>query len=306
MFGTSGESFRPEDAMGRPLTEDLRLQGRVAAGEAFTSEFLLTGPDGNRTWYEAMGQPVGDASGERLGIIIIRNITDRSLRALQDEFLALASHELRTPLTSLSGSLQMLQRRLADSGDERMIRQLDVARIQTRQLTALIRDLVDVVRLQTGRLVLDTVQTDLRTIIRDAADASEPITQGKPIELDLPDEPLVASVDPNRLSQVLMNLINNAVTHAPETDKVEIRLRAAGNQAEIRVCDNGPGVPEEERERIFARFSQLGQGSSQRYHRDGLGLGLYIAREIVVAHGGTITVDGTDDPGATFVVRLPL
>jgi two-component system CheB/CheR fusion protein len=306
MFGASGESFRPEDAMGRPLTEDLRLQDRVAAGEAFTSEFLLTGPDGNRNWYEAMGQPVEDASGERLGIIIIRNITDRSLRALQDEFLALASHELRTPLTSLSGSLQMLQRRLADSGDERMIRQLDVARIQTRQLTALIRDLVDVVRLQTGRLVLDTVQTDLRTIIRDAADASEPITQGKPIELDLPDEPLVASVDPNRLSQVLMNLINNAVTHAPETDKVEIRLRAAGNQAEIRVCDNGPGVPEEERERIFARFSQLGQGSSQRNHRDGLGLGLYIAREIVVAHGGTITVESDDQPGAIFVVSLPV
>jgi two-component system sensor histidine kinase VicK len=126
------------------------------------------------------------------------------------------------------------------------------------------------------------------------------------ITLDLPDEPLVADADPNRLSQVLMNLLNNAIIYAPDTEQVEVHLRSAGTHAELRVRDHGPGVPEGERERIFARFTQLEQGSAQRNHRDGLGLGLYIAREIVVAHGGTISVDGSAEPGATFVVRLPL
>jgi two-component system, chemotaxis family, CheB/CheR fusion protein len=305
-FGVEGEAFKPEDATGRPLAEDLRLQDRVAAGEAFTTEFLLTDPDGTRHWYEATGQPVEDTSGERLGLIVVRDITDRSLRALQDEFLALASHELRTPLTSLSGSLQLLRRRLGDSVDERAIRQLEVAQLQTRHLTTLIRDLVDIVRLQTGRLVLNNQPVDLRTIVRDAADAAESITQGQAIALDLPDEPLVANADPNRLSQVLMNLLKNAIIYAPDTERIEVQLQPAEKAAEMRVRDYGPGVPPAERERIFARFTQLEPGSSQRNHSDGLGLGLYIAREIVVAHGGTITLDESVEPGATFVVRLPL
>ncbi|HYI15136.1 MAG TPA: PAS domain-containing sensor histidine kinase, partial [Thermomicrobiales bacterium] len=287
-------------------TEELRVQDRVAAGEVFTTEFLLTDPDGTRQWYEATGQPIEDTSGVRLGIIVVRDVTDRSLRALQDEFLALASHELRTPLTSLSGSLQLLRRKLGDSVDERAIRQLEVAQLQTRHLTALIRDLVDVVRLQTGRLMLNNQPADLRTIVRDAADASEPISQGQSIQLDLPDEPMVVNADPTRLSQVLMNLLNNAIIYAPGTEQIEIQLRPDGRYAELSVRDYGPGVPEAERERIFARFTQLEPGSSQRNHSDGLGLGLYIAREIVDAHGGSITLDDSVEPGATFVVRLPL
>jgi two-component system OmpR family sensor kinase len=154
--------------------------------------------------------------------------------------------------------------------------------------------------------VLNNQPVDLRTIVRDAADAAESITQGQAIALDLPDEPLVANADPNRLSQVLMNLLKNAIIYAPDTERIEVQLQPAEKAAEMRVRDYGPGVPPAERERIFARFTQLEPGSSQRNHSDGLGLGLYIAREIVVAHGGTITLDESVEPGATFVVRLPL
>lgn len=306
MFGADGQSFRPEDAAGHPLAGRQSLQQRVASGESFTTEFLLTEPEGTRHWYEASAQPIEDAAGERLGVIVIRDITDRSLRRLQDEFLALASHELRTPLTSLAGSLQLLQRRLGDRVDEQANRQLEVARLQVSQLTALIYDLVDIVRLQTGRLRLQREQVDLTTVVRDAADAAQGLTQGQTIQTDLPDAPLIVDADRNRLTQVLMNLLNNAIVYAPGTESIDVGLHQVDGAAEIRVRDYGPGVPKEDRERIFVRFSQLELSDSQRQHSDGLGLGLYIAREIVVAHGGTLAVDGSVEQGATFVMRLPM
>ena len=306
MFGAAGESFRPEDPSGNVLTEDLRLQDRVAAGEAFTTEFLLTASDGSRHWYEAFARPIEDAIGDRMGVIVVRDVTDRSLRSLQDEFLALASHELRTPLTSLAGSLQLLQRRLGDGIDERSRQQLDVARLQTRQLTALIYDLIDIVRLQTGRLHLNTESIDIVSVVRDAVESSRDATKGQTIEIDAPAHPLIVSADRTRLTQVLTNLIDNAITYAPGTERIDIEMRKVGSQAEIRVRDYGPGIPEDERERIFARFSQLELARSERQNSDGLGLGLYIAREIVTAHNGTLTLDDEVETGSAFVVRLPI
>lgn len=306
MFGTTGETFHPEDDAGRVLVDSRSLQQRVAAGEKFTTEFMRTEPNGSRHWYEASGQPIEDAAGAQLGVIVIRDITDRSLRRLQDEFLALASHELRTPLTSLAGSLQLLQRRIGDSVDEQAIRQLEVARRQTSHLTSLIYDLVDIVRLQTGRLRLHPEEVDLAALVRDAVDAAQGITLGQEIRTTLPDAPVVATVDGNRLAQVLMNLINNAIIYAPGTESIDVELRRADGDAEIRVRDFGPGIPSEDRERIFARFSQLDLNESQDHHRDGLGLGLFIAREIATAHSGTLTVDGSVEPGAALVLRLPL
>lgn len=306
MFGVNGEGFRPEDTAGHPLPERELLQLRVASGEAFTTEFLMTEPNGTRHWYEANAQPIEDATGDQLGVMVIRDITDRSLRRLQDEFLALASHELRTPLTSLAGSLQLLQRRIGPDADEQTTRQLEVARLQTSQLTALIYDLVDIVRLQTGRLRLHREPVDLVTVVRDSVDAARGIAQDQTIQTELPDEPVILNVDRNRLAQVLMNLLNNAIAYAPGTESIEVSLRRGDGVAEIRVRDYGPGIPREDRERIFARFSQLELSESQRHHGDGLGLGLHIAREIVSAHGGTLVVDGDTEPGATFVLRLSL
>jgi two-component system CheB/CheR fusion protein len=306
MFGTTGETFLPEDDSGRPFAEDLRLQDRVAAGETFTTEFLLTDGSGVRHWYEAIAQPIVDSAGEQLGVIVIRDITDRSLRTLQDEFLALASHELRSPLTSLSGNLQLLQRRIGDSLDEHGRHQLEIVRLQTRHLASLVNELVDAVRLQTGRLSLNTEPVDLADIVRDAVAAAQGLTQGQTLDVSLPDEPVRADVDHVRLSQVLMNLLANAITYAPNTERIEVGLRRTEGWSEITVHDFGPGIPEEDRERVFQRFSQVEMSGAMHRQHDGLGLGLFIAREIVVAHGGTLTIDGTAGPGTTFLVRLPL
>jgi two-component system CheB/CheR fusion protein len=306
MFGAGGELLVPEDAAGEPLRGAAMLQQRVARGESFTADFTLTAADGIRRWFEAKAQPIAAASGEQLGVIAIRDITDRSMRQLQDEFLALASHELRSPLTSLSGNLQLILRRHGASLDEQTRRMLDVASSQTHHLTSLVNELVDVVRLQTGRMWLTTEPINLVDVVRQAVDAAQGMTDGQTIEPSLPSEPVVVAVDRIRLSQVLTNLLANAITYAPGADRIEIGVRRADGLAEVTVHDFGPGVPESERERIFQRFSQVELSESDRRQGAGLGLGLYIAREIVAAHGGTLTVEETTDPGATFIVRLPL
>jgi signal transduction histidine kinase len=133
---------------------------------------------------------------------------------------------------------------------------------------------------------------------------AETLGQGKALRLTLPSEPLIVDGDPVRLEQVLLNLITNAVEHAPETDVIDLTLRTVDGQAEIAVQDYGPGIPADEVGQIFSRFRQVSHG--RPFGSRGLGLGLYIAHEIVTEHGGTIGVDSAEGQGARFYVRLPL
>jgi signal transduction histidine kinase len=130
------------------------------------------------------------------------------------------------------------------------------------------------------------------------------LARGQRIVLESAPEPLVADVDPRRIEQVLTNLLTNAITYAPDTDQIDVRLLRSGNRAEIQVEDYGPGIPAVDLPKIFSRFFQV-ERSTQPTHQ-GLGLGLYLAKEIVGAHGGTISVDSTESKGTTFTLTLPL
>ena len=305
LFGEDGERFRPEDERGVPLEGDALPQRRALAGELVTTEFTMTQPDGTRRWFEVAGQPLVTDTGNLHGVIVIRDTTDRSLRHLQDEFLILASHELRTPLTSLSGSLQLLRRSLRTSDDDpRVNRYLDIAADQIQQLTMLTNDLVDVVRLQTGRLGMTTGPVNLNALATVAVEAAGTLTSTQTITIDAPDEPVVATCDAGRIEQVLMNLLMNAITHAPSSNYIQVRLRRLDDHAELQVRDDGQGIDADDRERIFTRFSHV--DSARRSAQPGLGIGLFIAKEIVQAHGGSIDVESAEGEGAAFTVRLPL
>jgi signal transduction histidine kinase len=130
------------------------------------------------------------------------------------------------------------------------------------------------------------------------------LADGQALVLDSEDAPVVVAGDAGRLQQVLLNLLTNALTHAPGSERVEIRLRRDGEAAELSVRDRGPGIAAEALETVFDRFAQV--DPLQRPGSAGLGLGLYIAREIVEAHGGTIAAHSAPGEGATFTVRLPL
>jgi len=303
VFGEGGD-FVPEDEQGRPLPRDAWPQRRAANGETFRAEFTVTDPDGTRRLFEANARPV-QHDGHESGVIVIRDITDRGLLRLQDELLALASHELRTPLTALFGYLQ-LHLRHVESGQtgESVHRSITRAIEQVEHLRVLVDDLLDVERLQTGKLSLRRVPTDLTALVARVVAFAESLAAGKTLRPTLPSEPLFVDGDPVRLEQVLLNLIANAVEHAPDADTIDVSLRANGSRALLDVRDYGPGIPVAEVGQIFSRFRQVGQG--RRAGSRGLGLGLYIAHEIVAEHGGTIGVDSTEGQGARFSVRLPL
>jgi two-component system CheB/CheR fusion protein len=305
MFGDTMEGLQPENEFGEPFPPERLPQRLAASGQTFVLPFTQPAPDGSRRWFEASGQPIRDDDGAEWGVVVVREITDRSLRHLQDEFLALASHELRSPLTALSGSLQMLRRRLPeDALDPRANRYIAQSIQQVNQLATLINDLGDVVRLQTGKLQATPQLLDLGHLATQMVEVARTLTERHAIEFEAPAEPLFVNADPRRIEQVMINLLNNAIAYAPDTERIDVELRRAGDMAELSVRDYGPGINPGDIERIFTRFYQS-EDLETRTH-GGLGLGLFIAREIVDAHGGTLEVASEPGAGATFTIRLPL
>jgi two-component system, chemotaxis family, CheB/CheR fusion protein len=304
-FGALPANAVLTDREGRPLPAGATLQERAARGESFSMELTSTATDGTRRWFEAVGQPIRP-NGENVSVVVIRDITDRSLRRLHDHFLATASHELRTPLTALTGYLQMMVRQMATGriDDERQRRFADQALAQARRLATLVNDLVDVTRLQNDQLTLRLEPVDLDALVKATADVAQGLAQGQKIEVEADDGSVIVNGDSGRLEQVLLNLLNNALTHASESERLILRLRRLDGQAEIQVQDFGPGIPAGQLPDLFSRFYRAERPGGRSH--TGLGLGLFIARELVAAHGGTIDVESREGEGTTFTVRLPL
>jgi two-component system, chemotaxis family, CheB/CheR fusion protein len=301
-FGPS-RTFVPEDELGQPLPEADWPQHRAANGESFTMLFTLRQSDGTRRWYEGSGQPLLINGVQQGGVVVIRDVTDRSLRHLQEQFLAVAGHELRTPLTALSLSIDLAARQIERSGDERLQQHIARAAQQTRRLTELAHEIVDVVRLSSASLQIERTPIDLSDLTRRVVDTIQIIAGEQPVTLLGDDAPLVISGDARRIEQVLLNLLVNAITFSGGNGPIEISLRQADGFSEVEVRDQGPGIPAHVLPHVFDRFYRV---DDERSAREGLGLGLFIAREIVTAHEGQIEVDSTMGSGATFTVRLPL
>jgi len=220
--------------------------------------------------------------------------------AMRDEFLSIASHELKTPLTSIKLQLDGVARRMETSG-ESPPPWMAAAQRQVRRLETLIGQLLDVARIRAGRLALDLEETDLAAVAQAAADRFAPELERADNALRLELAPdVVGRWDAGRLDQVVTNLLSNAVKYAPGTP-VSVRVRAGAAQAVLEVEDGGSGIPPELRPRVFDPFER---GATARA-LGGLGLGLFIVRQIVDAHGGEVRVEDAPGGGARFVVVLP-
>jgi PAS domain S-box-containing protein len=256
-----------------------------------------------------------DAIGAQVGQFYERKRAEEEVRAAyeearaanraKDEFLATLSHELRTPLSAIVGWTHMLRTGGLDSATAaRAIETIDRnARVQTQ----LISDILDVSRIVSGKLHLDVRPVELASTIAAALDTVRPSADAKGVTLvsSLDTAALPVSADPDRLQQVVWNLLANAIKFTPRGGRVELRLRRADSHAEIVVQDTGPGIPKAFLPHIFERFRQA-DGSSTRAH-GGLGLGLAIVRHLVEAHGGTVRAENAaEGAGSVFTVRLPL
>jgi signal transduction histidine kinase len=223
------------------------------------------------------------------------------LDRLKDEFVSSISHELRTPLTSISGYVELM---LEEATDDDTRAHLVIVERNADRLLALVTDLLFTARLQDGRLELERHEVQLEQLVREAIESARPRAESSAVTLsvELEDVPVLLGEDA-RLAQLLDNLISNAIKFTPAHGKVTVRLRATGDTVCLEVTDTGIGISDAERERLFERFFRS-QGALER-QIPGTGLGLYISKAIVEAHGGRIAVQSAEGEGTTFIVELP-
>jgi len=250
--------------------------------------------------------PVWKADGSILGRIwTLREVTsDRHLERLRDAFVAAVSHELRTPLTSISGFVEMLEDEEETLGDAARS-YLDVIRRGTTRLQRIVEDLLLVAQIEADRLELRIGATDLGKIAAAAVEEARPTALEKEIELELhTNGALPLAADAGRLGQVLDNLVSNALKFTLPGGSVAVTVRGADGRAVLEVADTGIGIPKDEMGQLFSRFYRA--SSATRRAIPGTGLGLVIARAIVEAHGGAISLDSNEGQGTKVTVSLPL
>jgi PAS domain S-box-containing protein len=277
-------------------------QNAIEGGAPFEVECRLRcAGDGTHRWHCARAVPERAEDGATVSWLGTYTDVDESKQAIfaRDEFISIASHELRTPLTALKLRLQSLLHGQEATGKAR--RKLESAARQTERLERLIDNLLDVSRITTGHLELEPEELELAEVTRDTCDRfrESSVESGFVVEVDAR-PPLVGVCDRLRFEQVLNNLLSNALKYG-NGQPVAVSVRAAGENIEIAVSDRGVGIAEEDLERIFGQFER----ATQRRTSGGLGMGLYIARQIVQAHGGWIHVESRLGSGSTFRVLLP-
>ena len=250
----------------------------------------------------------------RADVLALRRTSQR-----MDEFLGVASHELRTPLTSIHANIQFGLRQAAQ------LRALEAARSeelshrvgtlnlllertfrQVGRLDRLVGDLLDVSRIQAGKLSLDRTLTDLRAVVLDAIQEQQAAWPGRVIAAETPDRAIPVVADANRMEQVITNFLTNALKYSPPQTPVVVRAEVDGGVARIAVRDEGPGIPSDEQARIWERFHRVPGIEQQSGSGIGLGLGLFICASIMERHGGTVGLESSPGAGSTFWCTLPL
>ena len=277
--------------------------GRILGG---INEFEGIHKDGHRFPLELSISKVR-RHGQPVYIGVVRDISERKrIERVQREFVSTVSHELRTPLTAISGALGLLVAGALDGRPEKSEALLRTALDNSRRLARLINDLLDLEKLSAGKMSFDIREHRLPDLVREAVSANEALGEARGISLSCQcevDETLV-KVDSMRFLQALSNLLSNAIKYSPDGGVVRIDVLADDDQAIVRVVDQGSGIPEAFRSRIFQKFAQA--DSSDTRNVGGTGLGLSISREFIEGMGGSIDFESREGEGSTFWISLPL
>jgi PAS domain S-box-containing protein len=291
-----------------------RLRSCYDAGTPWEDTFPLRGADGEYRWFLSRAFPIRDDAGHIVHWFGTNTDITAQLQAEEalreadrrkDEFLAMLAHELRNPLAPIRTGLELLK--LLTDDPVQLEETRSMMERQTRQLITLVDDLLDVSRITRSKLELRKCRILLSDAVASAVEASRPFIDevGHTLEVRLPEHPLFVHADPNRLAQVISNLLNNAAKYTPEGGRIELSVEANCDDVEILVRDNGIGIPPEHLDKIFEMFAQIDRPQERGY--TGLGIGLTLVKSLVTMHGGSIEAHSSGvNQGSTFRVRLPL
>ena len=301
--------YGPEEVLGHSFAIIFPPDQREAAIQLYretfggdlptsTAEATIRRADGAERVVEARYHFLEEDGRRTAMVSLVRDVTERlALEQLQRDFLAMVTHELRTPLTAVKGYAQLLEQRGVYSAEAvRTIRE------QATLLERLVGDLMQASELEAGRLSLQLESVDLVAEVRAAVDQLQAQTEGHRLRMDAPDRLPAGRWDPDRIGQVLSNLLSNAIKYSPDGGEILVRVEDGGTEARVAVTDHGLGVPPDALPRLFDRFYRVGSASGSAR---GQGLGLYISRGIVEAHGGRIAVQSQPGIGSTFSFSLP-
>ncbi|MEC5406356.1 PAS domain S-box protein [Paraburkholderia sp. MPAMCS5] len=333
-FNVGGErmlGYRMREILGKPVSifhpphEALRIRREVLAGlgayGTWRGELPFVRRDGSRGVCETVVKPLANSRGDIYGAVSInRDITERRRAEEQltrlnlelsnadrrkDEFLATLAHELRNPLAPMRNVLEIL--RAKQFADPQLNWSRDVFSRQLQHMTHLVDDLLEVSRITQGKLELRKQRLELARAMQSATEAARAIVQASEhhLSVTLPAKPLFLDADPTRLSQMILNLLNNAAKYTPRGGSISLAAEREGNEAVIVVRDSGIGIPREHLNSVFEMFSQLAPAIDRS--QGGLGIGLALVRGLAELHGGTVAAfSGGPGAGSEFVIRLPL
>jgi PAS domain S-box-containing protein len=285
---------------------EAHFAGRTALFEA---EYRVLTVSGQWLWLLGRGAIIGhDVKGAPARVACTEiDITERKhMERMKSEFVSTVSHELRTPLTAISGSLGLITGGVLGQLPEQIMQLISIAHKNSLRLSFLINDLLDMEKLEAGKMHFDMLVQPLMPLIEQALEANRPYGAERRVALMLASglADACVSVDSQRLMQVLSNLLSNAIKYSPQDGRVEIAVEQRDTVVRVTVCDHGPGIPVEFRARIFQKFAQA--DSSDTRQKGGTGLGLAITRELVERMGGSIGFDSVAGEGAVFYFEFPL
>jgi PAS domain S-box-containing protein len=300
-----GTLFEVAPDRGRVETFLKRLTAGKVGSDADVTEFMGRCKDNSLIPAEVSVSPV-TLRGRPRFLAVMRDVTERrQVDQMKTEFVSTVSHELRTPLTSISGSLGLIAGGAAGELPERARRLIDIARSNCSRLIRLINDILDIEKIESGRMVMSIKPLQLAELLGQAIEANRAFAASHNVKIENDPIPQDATIlgDEDRMMQVLTNLLSNAAKFSPENGIVRVSVAPLDRRYRISVADHGPGIPEEFRERIFSKFAQADASDSRQ--KGGTGLGLSIVRQIVERLGGSVSFDSTPGQGATFHVDLP-
>jgi len=249
-------------------------------------------------------------------VIAIQNV--RLFREIQDksrqleianqhksDFLANMSHELRTPLNAIIGFSEVLLEKMFGEVNEKQLDYLQDIHSSGKHLLSLINDILDLSKIEAGRMDLDIAEFDLRSALQNAMTLVKERAQRHGIELKLEADDAIGEfrADERKFKQIMLNLLSNAVKFTPEGGKISVRARPVGKAVEIAVTDTGVGIAPEDQKIVFDEFKQVGRDYTKK--SEGTGLGLALTKRFVELHGGSIRLESTPGKGSTFTVTIP-